>query len=63
MGSPYYLEKLPQFDGEFFRTASGEIFTLVHQYNRVPEWNMPLNKKYSAVTKEDLLGNPAGDGV
>lgn len=40
----------PWFDGEFVRTAAGEIFTLVHQYERVPEWNMPLRKKYSAVT-------------
>jgi hypothetical protein len=36
----------PSFDGEFVRTAAGEIFTLVHQYNRVPEWDMPLKKKY-----------------
>jgi hypothetical protein len=36
----------PSFDGEFVRTAAGEIFTLVHQYNRVPEWDVPLKKKY-----------------
>ena len=36
----------PSFDGEFVRTAGGEIFTLVHQYNRVPEWDVPLKKKY-----------------
>lgn len=40
---------MPWFDGEFVRTASGEIFTVVHQYNRVPEWDMPLRKKYQAV--------------
>jgi len=40
----------PLFDGEFVRTAAGEIFTLVHQYNRVPEWDMPLKEKYGVVT-------------
>jgi hypothetical protein len=37
----------PLFDGEFVRTAAGEIFTLVHQYNRVPEWNARLKVKYT----------------
>jgi hypothetical protein len=36
----------PTFDGEFVRTAAGEIFTLVHQYNRVPEWDVILKRKY-----------------
>lgn len=40
----------PSFDGEFVRTAAGEVFTLVHQYDRVPEWDMPLKKKYGVVT-------------
>lgn len=40
----------PWFDGEFVRTAAGEVFTLVHQYNRVPEWDMPLKNKYGVVT-------------
>jgi hypothetical protein len=40
----------PSFDGEFVRTAAGEIFTLVHQYNRVPEWDVELKKKYRVVT-------------
>ena len=38
----------PSFDGEFVRTAAGQIFTLVHQYNRVPEWDLPLKNKYCA---------------
>jgi len=37
----------PSFDGEFVRTAAGEIFTLVHQYDRVPQWNTALTRKYS----------------
>lgn len=40
----------PSFDGEFVRTAAGEIFTLVHQYNRVPEWNRPLKERYGMAT-------------
>ncbi|MGZ7090378.1 MAG: hypothetical protein ACXVKH_12995 [Candidatus Angelobacter sp.] len=40
----------PSFDGEFVRTAAGEIFTLVHQYNRVQEWDLELKKKYRVVT-------------
>jgi hypothetical protein len=39
----------PLFDGEFVRTSAGEIFTLVHQYDRVPEWDMPVKKKYGVV--------------
>ena len=38
---------LPIFDGEFVRTAGGKLFTLVHQYNRVPEWDAALKRKYS----------------
>ena len=40
----------PSFDGEFVRTAEGKIFTLVHQYNRVPEWHMPLKNRYGVRT-------------
>jgi hypothetical protein len=36
----------PTFDGEFVRTAAGEIFTIVHQYNRVPGWDTALKMKY-----------------
>jgi hypothetical protein len=56
---PNYLQKVgphltgpaPSFDGEFVRTAAGEIFTLVHQYNRLPEWTLPLRNKYAGETK------------
>ncbi len=40
---------LPFFDGQFVRTAAGEIFTLVHQYDRVTDWNIPLRTKHRAV--------------
>ncbi len=47
---PHLTCPAPRFDGEFVRTAGGEIFTLVHQYNRVPEWDIPLKEKYGVVT-------------
>jgi hypothetical protein len=37
---------LPHFDGEFVRTAGGEIYTLVHQYDRVPAWDYLLKARY-----------------
>lgn len=43
---PHLACPLPSFDGEFVRTAAGEIFTLVHQYNRVPEWDLALKQRY-----------------
>jgi hypothetical protein len=43
---PHLTCPSPLFDGEFVRTAAGEIFTLVHQYNRVPEWDSVFKKKY-----------------
>ena len=45
----YLTGPSPSFDGEFVRTAAGEIFTLVHQYNRIPQWNMILKEKYGMV--------------
>jgi hypothetical protein len=44
---------VPWFDGEFVRTAAGEIFTVVHQYNRVPEWDMALRNKYCVSAGSD----------
>ena len=41
----------PLFDGEFVRTARGEIFTIVHQYNRVPSWDARLKGKYATRTR------------
>jgi len=53
---PHLTCPAPSFDGEFVRTAAGEIFTLVHQYNRIPEWDVPLKRKYSvATTRENPL--------
>jgi hypothetical protein len=46
---PHLTCPAPAFDGEFVRTAGGEIYTLVHQYNRVPEWGSALKEKYGVV--------------
>jgi hypothetical protein len=47
----------PLFDGEFVRTAAGEIFTLVHQYNRIPEWDSAFKERYGmAQTRADAIG-------
>jgi len=43
---PHLNSPLPVFDGEYVRTAAGEIFVMVHQYDRVPEWDQPLTAKY-----------------
>ncbi len=49
----------PTFDGEFVRTAAGEIFTIVHQYNRVPVWDAALKMKYGDLT---TVVRPSGGG-
>jgi hypothetical protein len=46
---PHLTCPAPLFDGEFVRTARREIYTLVHQYNRVPEWDSTLKEKYGVV--------------
>ena len=43
---PHLTGPLPRFDGEHVRTAAGEIFALVHQYNRIGEWDGPLRERY-----------------
>jgi len=54
---PHLTCPSPLFDGEIVRTAAGEIFTLVHQYNRVPEWDLAFKERYGvAPTRADTLG-------
>ena len=43
---PNLLSPEPYFDGEFVYTSEGNKYVLVHQYNRVPEWKLKLEKKY-----------------
>jgi hypothetical protein len=33
-------------DGEV-ATSSGNVFTIVHQYDRVPEWKKVIEEKYN----------------
>lgn len=43
---PHLLEECPRFfDGKVV-TSQGEEFTIVHQYDRVPEWRSIIEKKY-----------------
>jgi hypothetical protein len=54
---PHLTCPTPLFDGEFVRTAAGDIFTLVHQYNRVPEWDSAFKGKYGvSPTRANAIG-------
>lgn len=43
---PNLLCPEPVFKDGFAYTSRGEKYVLLHQYNRVPEWNKELEKKY-----------------
>jgi hypothetical protein len=44
---PFLLEPSPiMVDGEV-ATSSGNVFTIVHQYDRVPEWKKVIEEKYN----------------
>ena len=44
---PNLLEPEPVFkDGKVY-TNSGKEYCIVHQYNRVPEWNKVINERYN----------------
>lgn len=43
---PYLTEEEPQFDNGVVWTADREMFCIVHQYDRVPEWKDFIMKKY-----------------
>ena len=36
----------PVWDGEYAYNPDGEKYTIVHQYNRVPEWKEVIEKRY-----------------
>ena len=40
------VEPQPILDGDIVKTSKGIPFTLVHQYDRIPEWNKILTEKY-----------------
>jgi hypothetical protein len=43
---PFLLEELPKLDGDKVVTSTGLEYTIVHQYDRVPEWRELIEKKY-----------------
>lgn len=44
--APKLLGPMPYFDGSFVYTRRGAKFCLVHQYDRVPEWNRAITNRY-----------------
>lgn len=43
---PFLLEETPKLSGDVVTTSTGQPFTIVHQYDRVPEWREVLEIKY-----------------
>lgn len=43
---PFLLEDLPKIEGDKVVTSTGLEYTIVHQYDRVPEWRELIEKKY-----------------
>jgi hypothetical protein len=43
---PYLLEPSPKLDGDKVVTSEGIEYTIVHQYDRVPEWRKVIEAKY-----------------
>ena len=43
---PYLLEPSPKLKGDKVLTSEGKEFTIVHQYDRVPEWKKVIEAKY-----------------
>jgi hypothetical protein len=44
---PHLLEAEPSFKDGVFLTSTGEPFSIVHQYDRVPEWKKFVMEKYN----------------
>jgi hypothetical protein len=43
---PFLLEPSPKLDGDKVVTSEGIEYTIVHQYDRVPEWKKVIETKY-----------------
>lgn len=50
---PYLLEQRPQMKDGVVVNAQGKAFTIVHQYDRVPEWMEYYMKKFQFSVKSD----------
>jgi hypothetical protein len=44
---PFLLEPLPKMEGDKVVTSTGIEYTIVHQYDRVPEWRKVIEEKYN----------------
>jgi hypothetical protein len=44
---PYLLEASPIMENGKITTSTGKIFTIAHQYDRVPEWRKIIEEKYN----------------
>jgi hypothetical protein len=54
---PYLLEKRPYMEDGLVKTAEGKTFTIVHQYDRVPEWmEFFMDKFQLSFTKDTNFG-------
>ena len=46
---PFLLEPSPKVDGDKVVTSEGIEYTIVHQYDRVPEWKKIIEEKYNGL--------------
>jgi hypothetical protein len=46
---PFLLEPSPKLDGDKVVTSEGLEYTIVHQYDRVPEWKKIIEEKYNGL--------------
>jgi hypothetical protein len=44
--APLLVEPTPKFENGEVVTSTGNPFTIVHQYDRVPEWKQIIEAKY-----------------
>ena len=46
---PFLLEPSPKMEGDKVVTSTGIEYTIVHQYDRVPEWRKVIEEKYNGL--------------
>ena len=46
---PFLLEPSPKMEGDKVLTSEGIEYTIVHQYDRVPEWKKVIEEKYNGL--------------
>ena len=55
MFRPFLTEKEPIFEDGLVKTHDGHIFSIVHQYDRVPEWKQFIQEKYNQEPPESFF--------